>query len=199
MRPAYAYLGIGLVFILAAIAFVNPGFMRSRDNGQHILDTASTSIMTFKLSSTAFGEGDSIPAHYSCDGAQASPPLSIGGAPEGTKTFTLIMEDPDVPKALKPDGVFLHWVVFNIPGSITEIIEGASLGISGENGAGKTGYVAPCPPPQYDPREHRYVFTLYALDKELALQAGAPKQVIIQAMQGHILGTAQLIGKYKRK
>ena len=109
------------------------------------------------------------------------------------------MDDPDVPKQLRPDGVFDHWTLFNIPASMSEIPEGGSVGIAGANGAGKNAYTGPCPPPQYEPSEHRYVFTLYALDRMLDLKAGATKQEVKAAMQGHILEQTQLIGKYKRK
>jgi Raf kinase inhibitor-like YbhB/YbcL family protein len=202
MRPSHAYVGIGFVFILAFIAFINPKLLIV---SSYRSDTMKTGVEgtsmgdTFKLTSSAFAEGASIPSAYTCDASQASPPLSIAGAPAGTKTFALIMEDPDVPRQVKPDGVFLHWVVFNIPGSITEIVEGARIGVSGTNGAGKTNYVGPCPPAQYEPSEHRYVFTLYALDIELSLKAGATKGDVLKAMEGHVLSEAKLIGKYKRK
>ncbi|MBI5470232.1 YbhB/YbcL family Raf kinase inhibitor-like protein [Candidatus Kaiserbacteria bacterium] len=151
------------------------------------------------LTSTAFGEGDLIPSLYTCDGSQKSPPFSIAGAPDGTKSFAIIMEDPDVPKQIKPDGVFLHWVVFDIPVNIAEIPEGSSSGVQGQNGAGKSDYTGPCPPAQYEPSTHRYVFTLYALDATLSLPPGASKDAVVAAMQAHVLGTAQLMGKYKKK
>ena len=109
------------------------------------------------------------------------------------------MDDPDVPKALKPDGVFDHWVMFNIPASVTEIPASGSVGLAGVNGAGKNAYTGPCPPAQYEPSEHRYFFRLYALDAMLSLSEGASKQDVLRAMQGHILEEAQLVGKYKRK
>ncbi|OHB19612.1 MAG: kinase inhibitor, partial [Parcubacteria group bacterium RIFCSPHIGHO2_01_FULL_56_18] len=124
--------------------------------------------------------------------------LSIGGVPEGTKSLALIMDDPDVPKVLRADGVFDHWVLFNIPADTREIPEGGSIGVAGANSAGKNAYAGPCPPPQYEPSEHRYVFKLYALDSELPLQAGATKEEVEKAMEGHILGQTQLVGRYKR-
>ncbi len=128
-----------------------------------------------------------------------SPALTFAGVPAATKSLALIMDDPDVPKQLRPDGVFDHWTLFNIPASTREIPEGGSVGIAGTNGAGKNVYTGPCPPPQYEPSEHRYVFALYALDRMLALEAGATKLEVKAAMQGHILDQTQLIGKYKRK
>jgi len=155
---------------------------------------------TLILTSLTFIANGSIPSKYTCDEDRSlSPPLSIAGVPAGAKSLALIMDDPDVPKQLRPDGVFDHWTLFNIPAGTREIPEGGSVGIAGANGAGNNAYTGPCPPPQYEPSEHRYVFTLYALDSMLALQAGASKKEVIAAMQGHILDQTQLIGKYKRK
>jgi len=89
-------------------------------------------------------------------------------------------------------------VLFNISPDTREIPEGKSVGIAGANGAGKNAYTGPCPPPQYEPSEHRYIFKLYALDSELPLQAGATKEDVEKAMEGHIVAQAQLVGRYKR-
>lgn len=154
----------------------------------------------FSLTSFAFGNNGLIPAKYTCDGDRTlSPPLSVSGVPEGTQSLALIMGDPDVPKALKPDGVFDHWVLFNIPPSTTSIPEGSSVGVQGNNGAGKPGYTGPCPPPQYEPSEHRYIFKLYALDSTLTLPVGATKTMVLATLEGHTLGTAELVGRYSRK
>lgn len=152
----------------------------------------------FTLTSTAFSANASIPSQYTCDGTQASPPLTIAGTPEGTQSFVLIFEDLDVPRQLKPDGVFLHWLVFNIPGSISEITENAQIGVLGANSLGKNAYASPYPPPEYEPSEHRYVFTLSALDKVLSLKIGASKDEVTSAMRGHVIRQTQLIGRYKR-
>lgn len=152
------------------------------------------------LASTAFKHNESMPSQYTCDGDKTkNPSLSITGVPEETQSLTLIMDDPDVPKQIKEDGVFDHWIVFNIPTDTTEIPEGANVGILGVNGAGSNSYTGPCPPPQYEPSEHRYFFRLYALDTMLDLQAGATKQEVLDSMQDHILAETKLIGKYKRK
>ena len=201
MRQGLIVVGVGALVLIVGGLLVNRGFMQPSNSGRGILEsgTASTTMTTFSLSSSAFTQNASIPSQYTCDGLQASPPLSISGTPEGAASLALIMEDPDVPKQLKPDGVFLHWVVFNIPASVTELVEGASVGVQGKNGAGKNGYAGPCPPPQYEPSEHRYIFTLYALDANLSLEAGATKDAVVQAMEEHIVAQTQLIGKYKRK
>ena len=203
MRNAYAIVGIAglIVFLGAAYAF-NRSFTQSGDTVSTQARTDASISMapsTLTLTSSAFAEGASIPSRFTCDGDRSvSPALSIAGVPEGTKSLALIMDDPDVPKALHADGVFDHWVLFNIPADTREIPEGTSVGVAGANGAGKNAYTGPCPPPQYEPSEHRYVFKLYALDSELALQQGATKADVEKAMEGHIVAQAQLVGRYKR-
>lgn len=154
----------------------------------------------FTLSSSAFQDTDSIPVKYTCDvSAPVSPPLSISNAPEGTKSFVLIADDPDVPKQLLPSGVFDHWVLYNIPAETVSIPEGGSAGNPGLNGAGKDAYAAPCPPPQFEPSEHRYIFTLYAVDTTIEFFKEPTRADVEGAIQGHILDTAVLEGKYKRQ
>jgi Raf kinase inhibitor-like YbhB/YbcL family protein len=157
-------------------------------------------IIAMEIATTAFLHDGTIPAKYTCDvAAPVSPPILFSGFPEGTVSLALIMEDPDVPKALRPDGVFDHWVMFNIPTATTTIAEGKTAGAVGANGRGAWSYAAPCPPPEYEPSEHRYIFKLYALDTMLDLRAGATKAQVLTAMEGHILETAELIGRYDRK
>ncbi len=201
MRNAYALLGIAWLIIIAASVYAfNHNFTGSRDTeGQITSSMTSMSSSTFTLSSKDFDNNASIPSRFTCDGDQVNPALSIGGVPEGTKSLALIMDDPDVPKQLKPDGVFDHWVLFNIPPDTKDITEGNPVGVAGANGAGKNAYTGPCPPPQYEPSEHRYVFKLYALDSELSLRAGATKADVEKAIQGHVVAEAQLVGRYKRK
>lgn len=164
-------------------------------------DISSNTTATMKLTSSAFTQGSSIPQQYTCDGDNnVNPPLTIADVPEGTKSLALIMDDPDVPKALRPDGVFDHWVLFNMPPTTTSIPEGGSIvGNMGANGAGQNTYTGPCPPTEYEPSTHRYFFTLYALDSTLALESGASKKEVLDAMEGHILEQAQLMGTYSRK
>ena len=210
MRGGYAVCGILFLALLSAVLYFNSAFIQRADTGidtlRRSLDelalqsamATSTQALTLSLSSSAFESGDTMPSEYTCDADEVSPPLSVAGAPEGTRSFVLVMEDPDVPKIVKPDGVFLHWLVFNIPSEMQEVPEGGMVGVSGHNGMGKEGYIGPCPPPQYEPSEHRYFFKLYALDSMLGLSAGATKEEVMQAMQGHILGETELMGRYKR-
>lgn len=152
--------------------------------------------MEIKITSTAFEEGGLIPEKYTCDGMDVSPPLAWGSAPEGTKTFALICDDPDAPM-----GTWVHWVLFNLPASVNELSENIPPERELENGAKqgtndfmKIGYGGPCPPGG----THRYYFKLYALDTELNLEAGAKKPQLLNAIEGHILVEGRLMGRYSR-
>ena len=153
------------------------------------------------LTSSAFENGGMIPAKYTCDGDRTiNPPLEISGVPETVKSLVLIMDDPDVPKVLHANGVFDHWVVFNMPADTKMIPEGGPVpGIAGANGAKTNAYTGPCPPPQYEPSEHRYIFKLYALSAVLALSAGATKEEVLDALASVKLEETELIGRYSRK
>lgn len=153
----------------------------------------------FRLTSSAFGDGERIPDKYTCVGEDVSPPLRWEGAPEGTKTFALIVEDPDA-----PGGTFIHWVLFNIPGDVTELPEGVEPieklqngAIQGVNDFQRLGYRGPCPPPG---KPHRYFFVLKALDRELSLGSGVTKQRLELEIEkiGGPLAEAKLMGTYGR-
>jgi hypothetical protein len=142
------------------------------------------------LTSSAFEDGGDMPARYTCDGEDASPPLRIGGVPEGTAALALVMDDPDA-----PGGTFDHWLAWNIPPDTTELAEGAEpAGVLGRTDFGRLGYGGPCPPGG----THRYFFRLYALDGELDLPEGARKPALESAMEGHVLAEARLQGNYTR-
>jgi Raf kinase inhibitor-like YbhB/YbcL family protein len=149
--------------------------------------------MAMILTSTAFRNGGMIPKRYTCDNRQISPSLTWTQPPEGTKSFVLIVDDPDAPV-----GLFTHWVLFNIPATVTKLKENVKKlpegTIKGNNSQGKTGYLGPCPPSG----EHRYFFKLYALDTTLNLKEGTTKKEIESAMQGHILERADVMGRYSR-
>jgi len=153
--------------------------------------------MTFSISSSSFSQGGEIPRKFTCDGADVSPELSWTGAPAGTQSFALIADDPDAPV-----GTWTHWVLYDLPSQTAALPEGVSKvdevpsgGRQGRNDFRKIGYGGPCPPPG---RPHRYFFKLYALDRMLNLKPGSSKQEVEQAMQNHILGKAELMGKYQR-
>ena len=146
------------------------------------------------LKSTVFDQGGMIPAKYSCDGTNVSPPLSWDNAPSGTKSFALICDDPDAPM-----GTWVHCDIPAATKSLPEHVETSgtpsSGGQQGLNDSRKTGYSGPCPPSGV----HRYYFKLYALDTVLNLPAGTTtKDKLLKAMEGHILTQAHLMGKYKR-
>lgn len=145
-----------------------------------------------KLSSSAFESGAMIPQKYGRNFANVNPPFEIIDAPETTKSFVLFMEDPDVPlQAGVP--VWDHWVAFNIPGSTRSIPENWKVdGIRGRGTRGELDYGGPRPPD----REHRYFFKLFALDSMLDLAEGATKAQLQEAMQDHILDSAELMGRY---
>jgi len=153
--------------------------------------------MSFKVSTTAFQPGGDIPSKYTCTGPDVSPALSWSDPPAGTQSFALIADDPDAPV-----GTWVHWVAYDLPASTRQLPEGVPKtgavpggGVQGLNDFGKTGYGGPCPPPG---KAHRYYFKLYALDSKLDLKPGATKKAVEQAMQGHILAQAEVMGRFKR-
>lgn len=146
------------------------------------------------ISSKAFKQGETIPTKYTCDGEDVNPELAIQGVPKVAKSLVLIMDDPDVPKERRPDGMFVHWVIFNLPPDTTLIKENSIPKGTLGSGTMRLGYQGPCPPD----RQHRYFFKLYALDKTLSLKEGADKTEVENAMKGHILASAELMGVYDR-
>jgi Raf kinase inhibitor-like YbhB/YbcL family protein len=148
-----------------------------------------------KLTSSAFIQGEKIPSIYTCDGDNVNPPLEITGVPHEAKSLVLIMDDPDVPKNLRKDGMWDHWVVFNIPPDTHTIAEASEPpGVAGIGTNGEAGYFGPCPPD----REHRYFFKLFALDTLLDLPEKSAKAEVENAMSGHVLFHAELMGRYER-
>lgn len=151
-----------------------------------------------QLISAEFQEGAEIPSRYASDGENVSPELSWKDAPPNTKSFALIVHDPDAPRA---EG-FTHWVVYNIGPGTGHIEEGVpdgkeikGVGMQGKNDTGKMGYVGPAPPSGV----HRYFFRLYALDCMLDLEAGASHPLVSAALKGHVLAQAELMGTYEKK
>ena len=152
-----------------------------------------------KLKSLAFRDNGELPKLYTCDSSsRINPPLSISEVPLHTKSFVLILEDPDIPQVSKQNlniQAWDHWILFNISHDIREIEENTiPIGVAGKNTNGNTQYAPPCPPYGI----HRYIFKLYALDTTLSLPEGSIKDEILDAMQGHILDEAELIGRYQR-
>lgn len=156
----------------------------------------------FSLTSEAFADGEFIPTQYTCEGDNFSPPLEVANVPEGAKSFALIVDDPDIPSEVKESmgiEVFDHWVAYNIPPSTNEIAAGEAVGVQGQNSSGEVGYTGPCPPAEYEPTEHRYVFSVYALDTTLDLSGSATKDELMNAIDGHVLASAELVGRYEKQ
>lgn len=184
-----------IIIALGAIWFwsiFNEGDLISNPNN----DDMNTIL---KLESPAFSNGEFIGAKYTCDELNINPPLEISGVPEGAQSLVLVMDDPDVPKVLRPDGVFDHWVLYNIPPTTTFFDEGQFEGTAGNNGRGEAKYTGPCPPTEYEPTTHRYFFKLYALDIPTLNFIKAPtKEEVLTAIEGHIIAETELMGKYDR-
>jgi len=163
----------------------------------HPAAAATTEKKPMQLTSSVITEGGPIPAKYTCDGKNVSPPLKWSGVPEGAKSLVLIVDDPDAPA-----GTWVHWVLYGLPPTATELAEdipqsqytpaGAKHGL---NDFRRLGYGGPCPPPG---KPHRYFFKLSAHDSALDLKPGLTKKDVERAMEKHVLAQAQLMGTYKR-
>jgi Raf kinase inhibitor-like YbhB/YbcL family protein len=179
-----------LVCFFAAICFAAAG---------NIFAESKTQIKggkTMEIKSSVFKQEDMIPAKYTCDGQNISPPLTWSGAPAETKSFALICDDPDAPA-----GTWVHWVIYDIPITVQVLPENVSraeevkgIGKNGKNTSRRYGYDGPCPPGG----THRYYFKLYALDTMLNIDTGLSKEGLLKAMKGHVLAEAQVMGRYKR-
>lgn len=176
-----------LILLVFGLIFLNKERTKAKKGG----------AMDFRIKSDVFKEGEVIPEKYSCEGEDVSPPLKWENVPDEAQSLALIADDPDAPM-----GTWVHWVIFNIPTSITDLEENipaqeelSNGAKQGRNGFKKIGYGGPCPPPG---SAHRYYFKLYALDKKLELSSGVTKSDLVDAMEGHIISKAELIGKYSR-
>jgi Raf kinase inhibitor-like YbhB/YbcL family protein len=148
--------------------------------------------MPFTITSTAFDEGGEIPRRHTCEGDDLSPPLAWSGVPEGAASLALIVEDPDA-----PSGTFVHWLAWGIDPGSGGLEEGEAAPSEGASGFGDLGYRGPCPPPGHGP--HRYFFRLHALDRAPELAAGANREELDAAIDGHVLETAELMGTFERQ
>lgn len=152
-----------------------------------------SNVMALELTSTQFQHGQTMPKAYTCDGSDISPPLAWQNVPEKTRSFALIMDDPDA-----PNGTWDHWLIYNIPAAVHELPENATPlpqgAVLGKNSWDKSAYQGPCPPD----REHRYIFKLYALDTMLTVQSGLNKEALLHALKDHVLASTELMAKYQR-
>lgn len=169
-------------------------------NIQSVDSAKRSNAMSLNVTSSAFTHGGSMPTKYTCEGEDTSPPLAWSGSPENTKSFALIVDDPDAPDPAKPQRVYVHWVVYNIPSTAKDLRENASNGgmpagaVQGKNDWGKKEYGGPCPPIG----RHRYFFKLYALDTTLSGLENPAKGDIEKAIDGHVLAKGELMGTYEK-
>ncbi len=153
-----------------------------------------------KIQSSAFGDNQAIPKVYTCEGREVSPPLAWSDVPANAKSLVLIEDDPDAPDPAAPKITWVHWVLYNIPPSAHGLPEGVSAAalpkgtMEGSNGWNRPGYGGPCPPVG----QHRYFHKLYALDVVLPDLKHPGKDALEQAMKGHVIAQAQLVGTYQK-
>ncbi len=145
-----------------------------------------------KLISSAFRDGERIPKAYTGEGRNVSPPLEWNDPPDDTRSFALLCEDPDAPQ----EEPWVHWVAYGIPADVTAVVEGVEGLTEGKNSRGAIGYDGPMPPPGHGP--HHYHFKAYALDAPIDLEPGASKKKFLEAVEGHVLAIAELVGIYER-
>jgi Raf kinase inhibitor-like YbhB/YbcL family protein len=159
-----------------------------------LVGTAASADIPFKISSNATADSGPLPVLYTCDGKNISPKISWNGKPAKTRSFAFIISDPDA-----PSGTFYHWVLYNLPANVSSLDEGIELLPEptkiGTNSFGKTAYNGPCPPRNTN---HHYIFTLYALDKNLNLQDGVDAETVLKAMNKHVLGKTDFVAVYTR-
>lgn len=149
------------------------------------------------VTSPAFQNMGAIPSVHTCDERDALVPLDIANVPAEAKSIAIVMDDPDVPKNLRPDGNWDHWLIWNLPPTTTSIREGKlpASAVQGKNSWGRNDWGGPCPPD----REHRYFFKVFALDSTLNIPASSGKPELLRAMEGHTIAYGELVGRYERK
>jgi Raf kinase inhibitor-like YbhB/YbcL family protein len=169
--------------VILVAALIPVGFCRAAQ-------TKKNTGGPMELSSPAFKQNAPIPGKYTCDGTNVNPPLEIKNVPAGAKSLALIVDDPDA-----PGGVWLHWLVYDIPVTTARIGENSIPGFQGTNDFHKKNYGGPCPPSG----THRYFFRLFALGTALNLREGTGRKDVEKAMEGHVLEKTELMGTYKRR
>jgi hypothetical protein len=185
-----------IVFSLILAVIVSTAFQCKSNNKPILKVNKQETSMDIKIKSTAFEDGGLIPVKYSCDGENVSPPLFWSTTAAGIKSYALICDDPDAPA-----GTWVHWVIYNIPENAAALPEFVPAGKNLDNGSsqglndfGNTSYGGPCPPSG----THRYFFKIYAIDTILNLKGDVTKEILLNAIKGHIIAEGQLIGKYSR-
>ncbi len=198
MKAAFFLHSIGLCILFGALMYAlsepgTPNESRWQSSSESRMERMPLSIQSASFSHEGF-----IPARHTCDGLDSSPSLTVQGIPAQAVSLTLIVKDPDVPREIRNDGTWYHWVRFNIPTRSLDTLEvGDGEDVGGTKGVGTGGdlaYEGPCPPGG----EHRYFFKLYALDTILDIPEGVDAVTVERALEGHVLGDATLMGRYER-
>jgi Raf kinase inhibitor-like YbhB/YbcL family protein len=148
-------------------------------------------VADLRITSASFENHGRIPERHTGDGEDTSPPLEWSGVPDGTKSFAIVVHDPDAPLV---DG-FTHWVAYGIPADTTSLPEGADPPVQGKNSMGQDGYMGPAPPPGHG--VHHYYFWVYALDDDLSLEPGLDRRALIDRIEDHVIEQARVIGTYE--
>ncbi|MGD9007494.1 MAG: YbhB/YbcL family Raf kinase inhibitor-like protein [Desulfobacteraceae bacterium] len=157
-------------------------------------------MMTLSITSSAFEDGGAMAAKYTCEGPNISPPLTWSGVPDGARSLALIVDDPDAPDPAAPKMTYVHWVLYNLPVDCGGLKEGTTFGdlppgtLEGTNDWQRTGYGGPCPPIG----RHRYFHKLFALNVVLDDLKEPTKDVLLAAMEGHVIAQAQIVGTYQK-
>lgn len=203
MKTAYAFLGLLFLVVIGGGIYFSTQLREESEDPSSVVNPPYSIMSSMRIISTAFDHNGSIPSMYTCDGENISPPLELHDVPMGTKSLVLLVDDPDIPDVFKQQrGIddFDHWALVNIPPDTKEIPEGVAPAgaLVGVNSAGSSSYTGPCPPTEYEPTEHRYIFKLYALDSELDVPPGVAQDEIKEEMTGRITEQAELIGLYDR-
>lgn len=202
MRNAYALLGLAFLIVFGSAYLLFERAEAPSADQTNLLDNQNTETMSLSLTSSAFEDNGLIPSEFTCDGENINPPLLIEGVPDEAESLVLVMDDPDIPVEVKNSaGIekFDHWAVYNLPADTKEIKPGVLIGNLGENSRGEAAYTGPCPPPQYEPAEHRYVFRLYALSGQLNFIKTPALDELEAAAKSSAVASAELTGRYSRK
>ncbi|MCA9366612.1 YbhB/YbcL family Raf kinase inhibitor-like protein [Candidatus Kaiserbacteria bacterium] len=200
MRNAYALLGLAFIIVFGG-AYILVERAEAPTPEDAPVSTNDTIPMSLTLTSPVFTNNGMIPSEYTCDGANTMPPLEISGVPEGTVSLVLVMDDPDIPTAVKERmGIekFDHFAVYNLSPDTHTLTADNLSGTLGLNGRGEAVYTGPCPPPEYEPTEHRYIFRLYALSGHLNFIKAPTLDELETAASGMAIANAELTGRYQR-
>jgi hypothetical protein len=190
-----ALAAVALIAVAAGVALATLAFYHVRPAAVEG-GGAMGAVATIRVYSPAYSNGSAIPAQYTCDGADISPPLAWSGVPQGAKSLLVEMVDPDA-----PGGEFIHWVIYNISPNSTGLPQGVppaaatAYGLQAVNDFGEVGYGGPCPPPG---RPHRYVVLVLALNATLEVPSGAPARQVLRAAGPYVVGLGSLVGLYGR-